>query len=227
MQMSVTESARSYFLNISRWKLHSKFSSKRWLKITPHVEFSYRLDILPSQRQLSGHPGDILLRLYSVMSSWWSLFYHFSLVECNGLTTFLNSSQNGSISSFGYYHYYRYNQSCSWLITAPIDQRVLIYFTRFDLRGCYNCDCNSVTINDGRASWSPRLARLCGKNPPGLVYYSLGEYLRITFEPKGSEYVYQEFQVQYRTLFHHSSSKFLTKISLWWHLNLKGPTLSF
>ena len=139
-------------------------------------------------------------------------FQHLSFVECNGLTTFLNSSQNGSISSFEYYYYY--NQSCSWLITAPIGQRVLIYFTTFDVRSCYRCDCNSVTVNDGRESWSPRLARLCGKNLPGLVYYSSGRYIRITFEPKGSEYVYQEFQVQYLTLFHHSSSKFLTKISL-------------
>ena len=100
------------------------------------------------------------------------------------------------------------------MITAPIDQRVLIYFTRFDLRGCYNCDCNSVTINDGRESWSPLLARLCGKNPLGLVYYSLGEYIRITFEPKDSDYVYEEFEVQYLTLFRHLSSKsFLIKVS--------------
>ena len=136
-------------------------------------------------------------------------FYHFSFVECNGLTTFLNSSQNGSISSFDSFYY---NRSCSWLITAPVDQRVLIYFTIFDLRSCYHCDCNSVTINDGRVSWSPRLARLCGENPPGLVYYSSGEHIRIIFEPKDSYYVYegvyQGFEVQYLTLFRHLSSKF-------------------
>ena len=132
------------------------------------------------------------------------LFYYLSFVECSGLTTFLNSSQNGSISFFDRYYY---NRSCSWLITAPIGQRVLIYFTSFDLQSCYQCDCNSVTITDGRESWSPRLARFCGKDLPSPVYSS-GRHIRITFQPEDSYYVYQTFELQYSTLFHHLSSTF-------------------
>lgn len=113
-------------------------------------------------------------------------------------------------------HYYHYNRSCSWLITVPIGQRVLIYFTRFELRNCYLCDCNSVTITDGRQSWSPRLARFCGKDLPRPVYSS-GRHIRITFHPEDSDYFYHGgFQLQYSTLFHHLSSKFfLIKIQFW------------
>lgn len=112
-------------------------------------------------------------------------------------------------------YYPDYNRSCSWLITAPIGQRVLIYFTRFKLRNCYQCDCSSVAITDGRQSWSPRLARFCGKDLPGPVYSS-GRYMLITFQPETYYYGNQEFQLQYLTLFHHLSSKFfiLSKLLL-------------
>ena len=158
--------------------------------------FAYSTTVIRSSRTYSMNA----LPSYVVMVKF---FYHLSFVECNGLTTFLNSSQNGSISLFDHYD----NRSCSWLITAPIGQRVLIYFTRFELRNCYKCYCNSVTITDGGQSWSPRLARFCGKDLPAPVYSS-GRHIRITFQPEDSGYVSEEFQLQYSTLFHHLSSTF-------------------
>ncbi|XP_078369242.1 tolloid-like protein 2 isoform X1 [Oculina patagonica] len=122
--------------------------------------------------------------------------------DCNGLTTYIDSTQNGSINLDNN----RYsNQSCTWVITAPIGQRVLIYFTRFNLRNCHNCNyCSSVTIIDGSFTWSPRLAKYCGSDLPRPVYSS-GNRIWITFWPLLSYETYEAFTLQFSTLFLHSS----------------------
>ena len=132
------------------------------------------------------------------------VFLHLLIVECNGLTTYLKSSQNGSfyvyMDSYG-----SVNRSCSWLITAPIGQRVLIYFTSFRLAYRYRYDCDSVTITDGKYTWSPRLAKYCGRDLPRPVYSS-GRQILITFQP--SYDVYEYFTLHYSTLSYPSSGMF-------------------
>ncbi|KAL9972970.1 hypothetical protein ACROYT_G019371 [Oculina patagonica] len=126
--------------------------------------------------------------------------------DCNGLTTYIDSTQNGSINLDNN----RYsNQSCTWVITAPIGQRVLIYFTRFNLRNCHNCNyCSSVTIIDGSFTWSPRLAKYCGSDLPRPVYSS-GNRIWITFWPLLSYETYEAFTLQFSTLFLHSSAIYI------------------
>ncbi|KAL9972975.1 hypothetical protein ACROYT_G019376 [Oculina patagonica] len=119
--------------------------------------------------------------------------------ECNGLTTFLNSSQNGS---FDMYMDSLSNRSCTWLITASIGQRVLIYFTKFHLPYCSDYYSSSVTITDGTSPWSSRLAKYCGRDLPRPVYSS-GRQILITFQPSLD---YAHFTLRYSTLSQQSSS---------------------
>lgn len=132
------------------------------------------------------------------------VIFHLFFVECNGLTTFLNTSQNGSINMFMDGYDYR-NQSCTWLITIPTGQRVLVYFTAIRLEDCYRCGCSSVTVSDGRYRWSPRLAKYCGRDLPRPVY-STGREVLITFQPSFG--TYEHFTLHYSTLFYSVSGRF-------------------
>lgn len=111
--------------------------------------------------------------------------------ECNGLTTymFLTSLQNGTISVDGIPH-----GSCKWLIIAPPGQRVLIYFSWFQLEDCFSCSCDAVTMFEG-----PRLATYCGRALPPPVF-SPGNEMLIAFRyhPWGS---FGGFKLNYTTLF--------------------------
>ena len=73
---------------------------------------------------------------------------------------------------------YGKNLNCKWHLRAPINQRVLINFTSFDLENC--CYCDYVEIRDGSESYSNVLKLACGRDLPEPVYSS-GRYLYITF----------------------------------------------
>ncbi|KAM7440594.1 hypothetical protein ABFA07_010278 [Porites harrisoni] len=83
-----------------------------------------------------------------------------------------------------FYTNYGNNLNCTWRLWAPIYQRVLIYFTSFDLeRDC--CFCDYVKIHDGSESYSNVSKLACGTDLPEPVYSS-GRYLYITFRSDGS-----------------------------------------
>lgn len=80
-------------------------------------------------------------------------------------------SRNDSIFSPGYPGNYYGSQSCQWIIVAPLGQRVLIYFTEFDVKYCRGCSCDRVEIYDGTNSVDgTRLSKSCGSSLPAPVY---------------------------------------------------------
>ncbi|CAH3017542.1 unnamed protein product [Porites evermanni] len=79
---------------------------------------------------------------------------------------------------------YGNNLNCKWRLRAPINQRVLIYFTSFDLENC--CSCDYVKIHDGSESYSNVSKLACGRHLPEPVYSS-GRYLYITFRSDYSD----------------------------------------
>lgn len=95
-----------------------------------------------------------------------------------------------------FYTDYGNNLNCKWRLQAPTGQRVLIYFTSFDLENC--CPCDYVKIHDGYGSYSNVSKLACGKDLPEPVYSS-GRYLYITFRSDGS-FGGKGFVVKYRAL---------------------------
>lgn len=79
-----------------------------------------------------------------------------------------------------------------------MSQRVLIYFTFFDLRDC--CSCDYVKIQDGSSflSYSNVSKLACGRELPEPVYSS-GRYLYITFQSDAYNRG-KGFVAQYRAL---------------------------
>ena len=119
---------------------------------------------------------------------------------CNGLvqTIYLQDSTNGSIFSPGYPYRYNNSENCQWRIIAPYTrytQRVLIYFTMFDLEECLSCNCDSVEIYDGN---NTHLLKSCGRNLPQPVYSSVRDIF-MNFTSDGSR-TGKGFVAHYRAL---------------------------
>ena len=90
----------------------------------------------------------------------------------------LSFIRNGTIYSPGYPSHYSSNEDCRWLIRARYGEKVLIYFTKFDLEDCDVCD--SVEIFDGSGSYASRLSKSSGSVLP-LPVYSSGRYMYMQF----------------------------------------------
>ncbi|CAH3196661.1 unnamed protein product, partial [Porites evermanni] len=119
--------------------------------------------------------------------------------ECGGYVDFRNLVYGGTgsikIPDSPYTNYGR-NLNCQWRLLAPINQRVLIYFTSFDLDNC--CSCDYVKIHDGFGSYANVSKLACGRDLPEPVYSS-GRYLYITF--RSDDYIGGKgFVAKYRAL---------------------------
>lgn len=88
-------------------------------------------------------------------------------------------SRNDSIFSPGYPGYYN-SENCKWKIVASYGQKVLIYFTEFDMEDCSICSCDSVEIYDGTNQYGSRLSKSCGSSLP-LPVYSTGRNIFMKF----------------------------------------------
>ena len=112
---------------------------------------------------------------------------------------YLGYGGTGSIRIPQYYSLYSEygnNLNCTWRLVAPIYQRVLIYFTSFDLENC--CSCDYVKIQDGSEYYSNVSKLACGRDLPEPVYSS-GRYLYITFQSDATVRG-KGFVAQYRAL---------------------------
>ena len=125
---------------------------------------------------------------------------------CDGFTPTidLRYPQNGTIFSPGYPDYYDRFQNCNWLIQAPPGQKVLIYFTQFDVEDEWQCNYDSVNIFDGLNIFAPRLSKSCGNSLPSPVYSS-GRYMYMRFTSDES-FSGEGFVAHYRAL-NNSSGK--------------------
>ena len=110
----------------------------------------------------------------------------FCLTECSGSGKVLSASANaGVIYSPNNPLRYRANQDCKWRITAPIGQRVLIYFTVLDLEAGCGCGCDTVKIFDGTSVNFKMLTQGCSVNLPPPVHSS-GRSIYVKFQSDGS-----------------------------------------
>ncbi|KAL9972981.1 hypothetical protein ACROYT_G019382 [Oculina patagonica] len=77
---------------------------------------------------------------------------------------------------------YPNKERCTWIIKVPLDYRVGLYFSDFDIESCSsgekNCTCDYVEISDGQLLIDKSLAKFCGsKTPPSVL--SSGRFLRV------------------------------------------------
>ena len=87
-----------------------------------------------------------------------------------------------SFSSPDYPSPYPANQKCVWMIKVPLDYRIRLQFSAFEVEACsgggQSCTCDGVVVYDGQLSVSPKLGRFCGHELPNATDSS-GRYMRV------------------------------------------------
>ena len=93
-----------------------------------------------------------------------------------------NGSYSGNFSSPGYPINYPNKKRCTWGITVPADNRILVAFDEFNTQR--NSDV--LKIYDGASNSSDVLETLSGRLSSGFIYGSSGSSLWFEFTTDGS-----------------------------------------
>lgn len=120
----------------------------------------------------------------------------FSSIEgspgCGGVYT----DATGRITSPGYGENYKPNLDCEWKIRMPIEERVEITWTSFQLEAQRNCLYDFVEVYDGVNREAPLIGRYCGDMfPPSTL--SNSNVLLIRFKTDWT-YGHQGFSLNYK-----------------------------
>ncbi len=152
-----------------------------------------------------------IIRFYNASTNQNEYLIKGSACDGQAQTIDLSYTTNGSIYSPGYPNNYGNNENCQWIIKAPYGERILIYFTTFDLEDHSQCSFDSVNIFDGQNSNASLLSKRCGSSLPQPVNSS-GRYIYMQFTSDGSV-TKKGFVAHYRTLSSGRLYKYVTNRS--------------
>uniref|UniRef100_A0A8C4YRX9 Procollagen C-endopeptidase enhancer n=1 Tax=Gopherus evgoodei TaxID=1825980 RepID=A0A8C4YRX9_9SAUR len=77
--------------------------------------------------------------------------------------------ESGYIASEGFPNHYPPGKTCTWTITVPEGQVVILSFRVFDLEPDPGCRYDSLEIFNGHSATAQRLGRFCGTFRPGAL----------------------------------------------------------
>ncbi|XP_058870519.1 procollagen C-endopeptidase enhancer 2-like [Acipenser ruthenus] len=78
-------------------------------------------------------------------------------------------AESGFIASEGFPSHYKPNSKCTWYITVPEGNVVMLSFRIFDLEADPQCRYDFLEVYNGHAHTSQRLGRFCGTFRPGAL----------------------------------------------------------
>ncbi|XP_041093375.1 procollagen C-endopeptidase enhancer a [Polyodon spathula] len=78
-------------------------------------------------------------------------------------------AESGFIASEGFPSHYKPNSKCTWYITVPEGNVVMLSFRIFDLEADPQCRYDFLEVYNGHARTSQRLGRFCGTFRPGTI----------------------------------------------------------
>lgn len=82
----------------------------------------------------------------------------------------LTATSSGEISSPNFPGKYPRNSYFRWSVVAPLEYRIKIKFSKFDISYCDNCECDFLIVRDGSSKESKLLGKYC--SDPGSLYTS-------------------------------------------------------
>jgi len=91
--------------------------------------------------------------------------------DCSSRIHLSNVEDEEYISSPLYPHPPHPHIECVWIVTAPLQHRIVLHFQdKFDLVG--ECRREFVQVNDGCTELRPEIGRFCGSRNPDTIYSS-------------------------------------------------------
>ncbi|TRY90604.1 hypothetical protein DNTS_034647 [Danionella cerebrum] len=85
--------------------------------------------------------------------------------NCGGHLT----GDSGFVGSEGFPSFYKHNSKCSWYITVPEGNVVMLSFRMFDLEADPLCRYDYVDVYNGHSNMVQKLGRFCGTFRPGAL----------------------------------------------------------
>ena len=76
---------------------------------------------------------------------------------------------SGVLHSPGWPNDYGHGRECTWIISVPVGQQILLNFTVFDMENHTNCNFDYLEIRNGGYLTSPLLGRFCGNRIPATI----------------------------------------------------------
>ena len=76
---------------------------------------------------------------------------------------------SGVLHSPGWPNDYGHGRECTWVISVPVGQQILLNFTVFDMENHTNCGFDYLEIRNGGYLTSPLLGRFCGNRIPSTI----------------------------------------------------------
>ena len=83
------------------------------------------------------------------------------------------SGKSGTIQSPNFPNNYEAEHDCSWIISVPRGNHVLLSFNRtdFHIHSCNKiCDCDFLEVRAGTTAGGMLLGKFCGSDPPSPIY---------------------------------------------------------
>ncbi|KAJ8008028.1 hypothetical protein DPEC_G00100480 [Dallia pectoralis] len=78
-------------------------------------------------------------------------------------------TDSGFVGSEGFPNLYKPNSKCTWYITVPVDQVVMLSFRLFDLEADPTCRYDYLDVYNGHSRSVQKLGRFCGTFRPGAL----------------------------------------------------------
>ncbi|KAH0557748.1 hypothetical protein KQX54_011250 [Cotesia glomerata] len=91
-----------------------------------------------------------------------------------------NKDQEYFLESPGFPNEYPPNKYRVWYLVAPLNSRIILKFTYFDLETSENCNNDYVEIRNGDAYYSPLIGKYCNNTSPEVIW-SKGYALYVKF----------------------------------------------
>ena len=119
----------------------------------------------------------LLLLLLFLFFFFFFLFFFFSFSIFLGCvnTLYASNSSDGWLSSWN-----RQGPPCTWTITAPVGQRVLLNFDKLQISSFSSCN-SYLEVRDGQYSFSNLLVKYCASPTSPSPVYSSERYLFVKF----------------------------------------------
>merc|ERR1719357_1795382 len=79
------------------------------------------------------------------------------------------AADSGFVGSEGFPSFYKPNSKCTWRITVPEGNVVMLSFRIFDLEADSQCRYDYLDVYNGNSNMAQKLGRLCGTFRPGTL----------------------------------------------------------
>ncbi|XP_049840768.1 cubilin-like [Schistocerca gregaria] len=94
---------------------------------------------------------------------------HYNQIDTSGTCGHTFHLTMGVIQSPRYPQYYPPEQNCTWIISVPVGQQIMLNITNFEVQWGSRCQYDYLEIRNGGSALSPLVGKFCGTTIPRTI----------------------------------------------------------